>query len=146
MQGMGLYIHVPFCMGKCPYCDFYSQTPAPGQTAAYTQALLRGLRHLPPQAAGRRLNTVYFGGGTPNLLGADNLCAVLEEVGKVFDLAPDAEVTTEANPGSITAEDLLRLRRDNCQATINCDAENFVASCDKMRKYNVLNFNDCLLI
>lgn len=111
MQGMGLYIHVPFCMGKCPYCDFYSQTPAPGQTAAYTQALLRGLRHLPPQAASHRLDTVYFGGGTPNLLGADNLCALLEEVGKAFALTPDAEITTEANPGSVTAEDLLQLRR-----------------------------------
>ena len=108
---MGLYIHVPFCMGKCPYCDFYSTTPAPGQIAAYTQALLRGLRHLPPKAAGRRLDTVYFGGGTPNLLGAENLCAVLQAVGEVFDLAPDAEITTEANPGSITAQDLLALRR-----------------------------------
>lgn len=111
MQGMGLYIHVPFCMGKCPYCDFYSKTPAPGQTAAYTQALLRGLRHLPADAARHRLDTVYFGGGTPNLLGAENLVAVLEEAGRVLTLAPDAEVTTEANPGSITARDLLVLRR-----------------------------------
>ena len=111
MQGMGLYVHVPFCMGKCPYCDFYSTTPAPGQTAAYTQALLRGLRHLPPNAAQRRLDTVYFGGGTPNLLGAENLCAVLAAAGKAFALAPDAEITTEANPGSLTAEDLHILRR-----------------------------------
>ena len=111
MQGMELYIHVPFCMGKCPYCDFYSKTPTPEQVGAYTQALLRGLRHLPPNAAGRRLDTVYFGGGTPNLLGAENLCAVLQTVGEVFDLAPDAEITTEANPGSITAQDLLVLRR-----------------------------------
>ena len=111
MEGLGLYIHVPFCMGKCPYCDFYSQTPAPGQPEAYTKALLRGLRHLPPGAAGRRLDTVYFGGGTPNLLGAANLCALLDGAGQVFDLAPDAEVTCEANPGSITPEDLTELRR-----------------------------------
>jgi len=111
MQGMGLYIHVPFCMGKCPYCDFYSKTPAPGQTAAYTQALLRGLRHLPANAAGQLLNTVYFGGGTPNLLGFEKLCALLAEVGKVFDLAPNAEITCEANPGSVTAADLMELRR-----------------------------------
>ncbi len=111
MRELGLYIHVPFCMGKCPYCDFYSQTPAPGQPAEYTQALLRGLRHLPAGAAGRRLETVYFGGGTPNLLGAENLCAVLAEARKVFDLAPDAEVTLEANPGSITGAELAELRR-----------------------------------
>jgi len=111
MQGMGLYIHVPFCMGKCPYCDFYSQTPAPGQTEAYTQALLRGLRHLPQNAAGRRLDTVYFGGGTPNLLGFEKLCVLLAGAAKVFDLAPDAEITCEANPGSVTAADLMELRR-----------------------------------
>ncbi|MBQ8917108.1 MAG: radical SAM family heme chaperone HemW [Oscillospiraceae bacterium] len=111
MQGMELYIHVPFCMGKCPYCDFYSKTPTPEQVGAYTQALLRGLRHLPPNAAGRRLDTVYFGGGTPNLLGAENLCAVLDQVGKVFALAPGAEITCEANPGSITAQELMELRR-----------------------------------
>ena len=111
MQGMELYIHVPFCMGKCPYCDFYSTTPTPQQTVAYTQALLRGLRHLPPNAVGRRLDTVYFGGGTPNLLGTEKLCLVLAEAGKVFDLAPDAEITCEANPGSVTAPELMELRR-----------------------------------
>ncbi len=111
MQGMGLYIHVPFCMGKCPYCDFYSKTPAPEEPAAYTQALLRGLRHLPDGAAGHRMDTVYFGGGTPNLLGTENLSALLAEAEKVFEFAPDAEITLEANPGSITAEDLAALHR-----------------------------------
>lgn len=111
MQGMELYIHVPFCMGKCPYCDFYSKTPAPGQIEAYTKALVRGLHHLPDGAQGRRLDTVYFGGGTPNLLGAENLCLVLAEAGKVFDLAPEAEITCEANPGSVSAEDLVRLKK-----------------------------------
>lgn len=111
MQGVELYIHIPFCMGKCPYCDFYSLTPAPHQTADYTEALLRGLRHLPAGAAGQRLDTVYFGGGTPNLLGAENLCRVLQAAKAAMNLAPGAEVTTEANPGSITAREMKRLRQ-----------------------------------
>lgn len=111
MQGIGLYIHIPFCNGKCPYCDFYSLCPAPGQREAYTDALLRALEHLPAGAAGSRADTVYFGGGTPNLLGAEALCALLNRARQAFDLAPDAEITLEANPGSITAEQLVMLRR-----------------------------------
>lgn len=111
MQGIGLYIHIPFCNGKCPYCDFYSLCPTPGQTADYTAALLRALENLPAGAADCRVDTVYFGGGTPNLLGAEALCTLLDGVRRVFALAPDAEITLEANPGSITGEQLAALHR-----------------------------------
>ena len=111
MQGIGLYIHVPFCAGKCPYCDFYSVAPVPQLREDYTAALLRALGHLPAGAAGSPLATVYFGGGTPNLLGAGALCRVLGAARQAFALQPGAEVTAEVNPGSVTPDQLALLRQ-----------------------------------
>lgn len=89
-----LYIHVPFCDGKCPYCDFYSLRGEPALLDAYTRKAA--------EALGRwgavPVETVYFGGGTPNLLGAGRLAFLLETVQKRFRLAAGAEVTVECNP------------------------------------------------
>jgi putative oxygen-independent coproporphyrinogen III oxidase len=115
----GIYVHVPFCASRCGYCDFNTYTAeelgaGPGATtrAAYADTALAELRLARHVLGARapRASTVFFGGGTPTLLPAAHLTAVLREVEELFGLAPDAEVTTEANPESVTAAYLGRLR------------------------------------
>ena len=96
----GLYIHVPFCVRKCPYCDFYS---LPGETALYSgyaQAVKRNLSYY-----SERFDTVDFGGGTPNLI-----APYMAEILSAADIAPGAEITAECNPASATAETLAQMR------------------------------------
>ena len=100
----GVYVHVPFCATRCGYCDFNTFTPGELGTSASPQSWLAGLRT--ELALGARVtgapaaDTVFVGGGTPSLLGADGLADVLEAVRSSFGLAPGAEVTTESNPES----------------------------------------------
>lgn len=101
MNTIGIYIHVPFCAGKCPYCDFYSQLPSPQAAEAYVLAVERRLREFAEKYPGRTADTVYFGGGTPSLLGGELLCRILMTVKANFTVTADAEVTLEANPGSV---------------------------------------------
>lgn len=93
----GLYFHVPFCDGKCPYCDFYSLSGTAERMDAYT-ARMESLLARYGAECNRPVSTVYFGGGTPNLLGAGRLARLLEAAGKHFAIAPGAEITCEANP------------------------------------------------
>ncbi|MET0702892.1 MAG: radical SAM family heme chaperone HemW [Mycobacterium sp.] len=109
----GIYIHVPFCATRCGYCDFNTYTP--GELGgANPDGWLEALRVELALAAARlpspRVDTVFVGGGTPSLLGGDGLAAVLDAVRANFDLAPGAEVTTEANPESTSAALLGRIR------------------------------------
>lgn len=95
----GVYLHTPFCGSRCGYCDFYSNACAePGRLTAYAQMLARVIREESP---GVWADTVYFGGGTPSLLGTENLRLILDAVRDSFSLAPDAEITLEANPGDV---------------------------------------------
>ena len=101
---LGLYIHVPFCAAKCPYCDFYSGRET-SLIPAYVNAVVDELRTLRRAKAFademlfiRPLSSVYFGGGTPSLLPAAALGAILDAVRQHYALAPDAEITAEANP------------------------------------------------
>ena len=104
-NSVGLYIHVPFCAAKCPYCDFYSVVGG-DRMDAYCAAVtdeLTTLRRAGAYAEGlrdRKIATVYFGGGTPSLLGADRLSALLGTVKETFSVAPGAEITVECNPSS----------------------------------------------
>ena len=95
---LGFYFHVPFCQSKCPYCDFYSRPASPAVMDTYVQALLASLSPWTEKLWGREISTVYFGGGTPNLLGADRLGTILQGVRERFSLSPRAEITLEANP------------------------------------------------
>ena len=95
---LGFYFHVPFCQSKCPYCDFYSRPVSPEVMDAYVQALLSSLSPWTEKLRDRELSTIYFGGGTPNLLGAERLRTILQEVRERFALSPTAEITLEANP------------------------------------------------
>lgn len=92
----GLYIHVPFCKSKCPYCDFYSFSSDEETKDAYTGALIACMEGYRQQDVG--IDTVYFGGGTPSLLGAERVCALLDAASRNFTLAADTEITLEANP------------------------------------------------
>lgn len=98
---LGLYIHIPFCKGKCIYCDFYSLPSAEDKMDRYVSALCRHLIETAPRAAGYTVDTVYFGGGTPSYLGEKRLKKILKTVEKNYTLSREAEVTLEANPDSL---------------------------------------------
>lgn len=97
---LGLYVHVPFCAGKCPYCDFYSLAPDEGKVDMYVSRTLELMAEYGKDCA-KHVSTVYFGGGTPSLLGAKRLAALLEGAAEHFSLAPGAEITCEANPTGV---------------------------------------------
>jgi oxygen-independent coproporphyrinogen-3 oxidase len=109
----GIYIHVPFCVRKCGYCDFYSVTGGEEALDGFPALVEREmdllLRTYPGEAE-VPADTVYFGGGTPTVLGPDRLNALLAAVRSRFPVTEDAEITTEANPGTVTGADFARLR------------------------------------
>ncbi len=108
MSTLGIYVHVPFCGKKCGYCDFYSVCYSKVQAELYVEAVLRNIRHYADKS--RAVDTVYFGGGTPSLLTAEQLGAVIAEIRGRFALDPNAEVTIEANPNTLTSDKLAGLR------------------------------------
>ena len=95
---LGLYLHIPFCVQKCRYCDFCSTPAGESVRAAYVDALCAHLRAAAPQAKACRVDTVYLGGGTPTLLSPADFFRILDTVRAHYDLMTDAEVTTECNP------------------------------------------------
>ncbi len=99
---LALYVHFPWCVRKCPYCDFNSYT-LNGELAQepYLQRLTRDIEAQAPQVAGRELVSVFLGGGTPSLFSPDAIARVLQAARQHLQLAADAEVTLEANPGTI---------------------------------------------
>ena len=106
----GVYIHVPFCRRKCPYCDFFS-LPADAQVlAGYPELLCRHLELIDPGDWPGPVATVFFGGGTPSLLAPAAIAAVLAAVERRFGLAAGAEISLEANPGTVTPEGLAGYR------------------------------------
>ncbi|BCI59447.1 radical SAM family heme chaperone HemW [Solibaculum mannosilyticum] len=109
MNPLGLYLHIPFCLRKCPYCDFYSLPASPDAMDTYTEALKASILDW-----GKRLkrpaDTCYFGGGTPSLLGARRIAGILMAVREAFGLEK-AEVTVEVNPATVEQKDLATLRQ-----------------------------------
>ncbi|CAN5718909.1 radical SAM family heme chaperone HemW [soil metagenome] len=109
----GIYIHVPFCATRCGYCDFNTYTPGElggANPDGWLDALRIELGLAAATLPAPLVDTVFVGGGTPSLLGGDGLAAVLDAIRSHFTLAPDVEVTTEANPESTTVELLERIR------------------------------------
>ncbi len=101
---LGLYIHIPWCVRKCPYCDFNShRAPQALPEADYVDALLRDLAVQAQRVAGRTLQTVFIGGGTPSLFSGRAIGELLAGAARLLPLAPDAEITLEANPGTAEA-------------------------------------------
>ena len=101
---LSLYLHVPWCVRKCPYCDFNSHVmPARLPEERYLAALRQDLEMQLPRIWGRPVETVFFGGGTPSVLSPEGVGRLLEEIGALVPLAAGAEITLEANPGTVDA-------------------------------------------
>jgi len=102
--GFGIYIHWPFCRAKCPYCDFNSHVRDAIDQARWRRALLAELDHYAAATTGRQVTSLFFGGGTPSLMDPETVAAVIARAGETWALAPDVEITLEANPTSVEAE------------------------------------------
>ncbi len=107
---LGLYIHVPFCRSKCQYCDFYSLTTKDDSLIdGYLDAICDHIKEAGALAPNYKVDTVYFGGGTPTFFGAEGMAIIMTTIRRNFDVVPDAEITFEANPDSISDKLLHRL-------------------------------------
>ncbi len=112
-QPLGIYIHVPFCRSKCQYCDFYSLTTKDDKLMdSYLDAMTRHIKESGALAPNHKVDTIYFGGGTPSFFGEDGMATILTAIRRYFDVAGDAEITFEANPDSVNDKLLRRLRAE----------------------------------
>lgn len=110
-RSLGIYIHIPFCIRKCNYCDFCSFPDSDGQLmSAYVKELIRRIDDFSNRNGKRCVDTVYFGGGTPTLLSIKHFEDILFALKNSFDITSDAEITVECNPASIDADGLSKLR------------------------------------
>jgi putative oxygen-independent coproporphyrinogen III oxidase len=107
---LGVYVHWPFCKSKCPYCDFNSHVRDGVDQTRWRDALLKELAHAARAAPDRRVETMFFGGGTPSLMEPATVGAVIERVKALWDTAADVEITLEANPTSVEAGRFAALR------------------------------------
>jgi putative oxygen-independent coproporphyrinogen III oxidase len=101
----GVYLHWPFCLSKCPYCDFNSHVRrAPIDEPRFTRAFAAEIEATAARVPNRTVSTIFFGGGTPSLMQPKTVAALLEAIARHWRIAPDAEITLEANPTSVEAE------------------------------------------
>lgn len=106
----GIYLHVPFCAAKCAYCDFYSLAGKPELWDAYVTRMITELQQQAPECRDWTVDTIYFGGGTPSLLGGERIAGMLHTIRDCYAVQPDAEITVEANPDSMTDAFLSQTR------------------------------------
>ena len=110
---LGIYVHVPFCRSKCQYCDFYSLTAKNDKLIdGYLDATCTHIKEAGMLAPAYKVDTIYFGGGTPSFFGADGMATILTVIRRSFDVDNNAEITFEANPDSISDSLLKRLRAE----------------------------------
>ncbi len=108
-NNISLYVHIPFCVKKCDYCAFYSLSGAKDETKEkYFQGLIKQIDVF---ETGYPVSTIYFGGGTPPVLGVERLCLILERIKGKFNISKDCEITVEVNPKTVDIDDLIRLRK-----------------------------------
>ena len=107
MISAGIYLHIPFCVKKCPYCDFYSLPYSEPLKDRYVAALLRDINSVEGRPAA---DSVYFGGGTPSLLDPADFSAILSAISEKFTLSPESEITAELNPGDASPGFLSAVR------------------------------------
>lgn len=103
-EGFGLYVHWPFCISKCPYCDFNSHVAQSIDQPAWRSALLTELAHFAARTPDRVLTSIFFGGGTPSLMDPATTAAIIEKARAFWRCAGELEITLEANPGTVDAE------------------------------------------
>ncbi|WP_119273031.1 radical SAM family heme chaperone HemW [Taklimakanibacter deserti] len=109
--GFGIYVHWPFCKAKCPYCDFNSHVRhEPVDASSFADALARELAWFGARTKGRKVDSIFFGGGTPSLMPPAAVGRVLDRIAELWTVAPDAEVTLEANPTSVEAKNFAGYR------------------------------------
>jgi oxygen-independent coproporphyrinogen-3 oxidase len=103
-EAFGVYVHWPFCLSKCPYCDFNSHVRhAPIDEERFARAFAREIETIAARAPGRVVSSIFLGGGTPSLMRPQTVEAILDSIGRYWRVAPDVEVTLEANPTSVEA-------------------------------------------
>jgi putative oxygen-independent coproporphyrinogen III oxidase len=108
---LALYIHIPWCIRKCPYCDFNShQADAALPEQDYVSALRHDLQQDATLAQGRKLTSIFFGGGTPSILSAEAIAQILTDAEQIIGFEPDIEITLEANPGTFEQEKFRAFR------------------------------------
>lgn len=108
-MAFALYIHWPFCLAKCPYCDFNSHVRERTDMAAWQTALLADMAHEAALTGGRELTSIFFGGGTPSLMPPALVASLIEAASRHWAFAPDIEITLEANPSSVEAANFAAL-------------------------------------
>ena len=108
---LGIYIHIPFCVSRCAYCDFCSTTGAARRMPKYQEALLTHIRESAPQLAPYVIDTVYFGGGTPSYYGARRITELLDALKTYGQVLKSAEITVECNPDTVRLSELRALRK-----------------------------------
>lgn len=106
MDNLGIYIHIPYCAKKCPYCDFFSERYNKNSIMQYTDAVLRNLEYYSRR---RIADTIYFGGGTPSLMPAECIEKIINSVKRNFILNENSEITLEVNPNTVNADKLSDL-------------------------------------
>jgi oxygen-independent coproporphyrinogen-3 oxidase len=111
LSAFGIYVHWPFCKAKCPYCDFNSHVrQMPVDAMAFAGALVAELRWMKARTPGRRVTSIFFGGGTPSLMPPAAVAHVLDGIASLWPVAADVEITLEANPTSVEAENFRGYR------------------------------------
>ncbi len=122
-MSFSLYIHIPWCQSKCPYCDFNSHAAAAWPEDEYVRALIAELerRAEEPAWAGKSLRTIFFGGGTPSLFEPRSIGRILDAAQRRFGFDRDIEITLEANPGTVDGRQIgLNARRGNQSNQFRC--------------------------
>lgn len=112
MHPIGLYIHIPFCVKKCNYCDFFSIKSTEAEMDLYTENLINSINDWSKRLNGRCVDTVYFGGGTPSVMGTSRINRILSVVTKCFNVTENVEITIEVNPNSTDKLDFSSLRHN----------------------------------
>ena len=136
---LGIYIHVPFCRSKCQYCDFYSLTNKDDQLMeGFLRAICAHIKESGQLAPGYRVDTIYFGGGTPSFFGSDGMATILTAIRRYFDVDSAAEITFEANPDSVSDKLLTRLRAEGFNRVslgIQCDDDEILKKIGRPHDY-----------
>ena len=136
---LGIYVHIPFCRSKCQYCDFYSlEGKNDGLMRQFLYAITAHIKESGSLAPGYRVDTIYFGGGTPSYFGARCLTKILNTIRKHFDVSPTAEITFEANPDSVTPHLLRKLRSEGFNRVslgIQCDDDAILKAIGRPHNY-----------
>ena len=136
---LGIYIHVPFCRSKCQYCDFYSVTNKDDQLMeGFLRAICAHIKESGQLAPGYRVDTIYFGGGTPSFFGSDGMATILSAIRRSFDVDAAAEITFEANPDSVSDKLLTRLRAEGFNRVslgVQCDDDEILKKIGRPHDY-----------